>query len=87
MTDSTLSNSNKPEKSGDDNYRSPYEALCIKLRQMKSIADITVKSKKVKEQELFDVLCSLTDMLADASTLCDNLTPQDVPSYKKTRIV
>ncbi len=87
MTKPTLPNSNKSEKSGDDNYRSPYEALCAKLCQMKSMANITVKSKDVKEQELFDVLCGLTDMLAEASRLCDDLTPQDIPDYKKTRIV
>ncbi len=87
MSEPILPQPHSPEKSNDDNYRNPYEALCAKLHQMKNIANITIRSKEIKEQELFDVLCSLADMLTETSHLCDNLTPRDIPTYEKTRIV
>ncbi len=87
MTQSTLPNSNQSEKRNDDDYRNSYEALCNKLHQIKSIANIAVKCQQIKQKELFDVLCGVIDMLTEASHLCDNLRPQDVPAYQKTRIV
>ena len=87
MTKSNLANSTHPEKSDKDNQPNRYEKLCNKLQQMKSITNIATRDQGIKQQELFDLLCSLTDMLTEAILLCDNLTPQEVPTYNKTRIV
>ena len=87
MSKPTLPNSNNLEKSNQDNQPNRYEQLCNKLQQMKSITNIATRDQGIKQQELFDVLCSLTDMLTQAILLCDNLTPQEVPTYQKTRIV
>ncbi len=83
MTKPILSQRTNLEKSNEDNYRSSYEALCVKLHQMKSIANITVKAINPSSKELFDTLCSFADTLAEVCDLCDNLRPQDVPSDKE----
>ena len=87
MTKPTLPNSNKSEKSNKDNQPNPYEILCTKLHQIKSIANVAVKCQDVEQQELFDVLCGVVDALTEACQLCDNLRPQDVPAYQKNRLV
>lgn len=86
MTQSSLPNHlDSVENHDDDPNR--YEILCTKLHQMQSIANVTVKSSHASEREVFEVLCSLADLLAEAASLCDNLTPHDIPDYKKTRMV
>jgi hypothetical protein len=73
MVKSIVSDNAHPLKDG---YPTAHEALCARLQQASSIADLAV-TQNVTDRQLFNLMWSLSDSLKVACTQCESLTADD----------